>query len=335
MALTASLALALAACSADVGADDADTQDPGVEDVDASTYEPGPLEKMWVDAFGDFSLDDSAAQQARIEQLVAECMAAQGWDYVPVDHAQAGGSAGSVTDGTEPRPGTAEFAAEQGYGITTWLVEQAEDSSPAQGGEASVDPNADYVESLSESAREAYFEALSGPVPSKEEIDAGTWEYDPQDAGCQGTAAEQVYSAGSSPWEDERFTGLMEEMSLMYASIAEDPEVAAATTEWAGCMADAGYPGLTDQLAAQDLIYSELDAVYDANGNPDPARVAPVREKELTIAVLDFECAQSSGLNKVRTDVQHAAEQAFIDTHEAELEALHTAIKEQQELTRQ
>lgn len=133
-----------------------------------------------------------------------------------------------------PQWGTKEYAEQRGYGITTW--DDGVELGVPEGEDAWTDPNAEYLDSLSETARESYDEALRGPQPTDEELESGQWEYDPANAGCYGRASEEVYDGGeTSVWEQEQVE-----------------------------VGDAGYPGLAGPQAAHELIYSELDALFAA-----------------------------------------------------------------------
>lgn len=328
IAAATGLALTLAACGGGGGgtADDNEA---------APSHTPGPLEKLWVDAYGEYDEDVANTQQARMEQLVAECMAAEGWEYVPVDYSTMNDQISIAPEGDsdEPEWGTEEFAKLRGYGITTWDDPGTEAETPLPEPETTEwsDPNADYVESLSDSARDSYYEALNGPQPTEEEINSGSWEYDPMNAGCYGEASEKVYNAGGNLYEDEKYQALFEEMNLIYSSVENDPDVAAAKAAWSACMAEAGFPGLADAAAAQDSIYGELEPLWEMGEEPDPDTLAALREKEIAIATADFACEKKAKVNEASIKVQHQAEQTFIDAHRTELEDLMSALKEQQE----
>jgi len=332
-ALATGLVLVLAACGGG-GGGTAEPTDGGA----TPEYTPGPLEAMFSEAYGEFDPADANAQQNRVEQLVAECMAEEGWEYTPVDYSGMDDGFGVPVEGETDGPqwGTEEFAKEMGYGIATYSISSEETAPaeplPAEGDEAVwEDPNGTYVESLSESAREAYYEALNGPQPTEEEINSGEWEYDPANAGCYGKASEEVFNTGGNVWEDEKYKSLFDEMNLLYETSQNDPKITAAKAEWTACMADAGYPGLADTMAAQETIYTELNQYWESGEEPPADVISALAEKERAIATADFTCTEKSDVTKVQTEAQHAAEQDFVDAHRAELEELVAALKAQQE----
>ena len=333
VAVAAGLTLVVSACSQGGGG--------AGEPTPSDTPTPGPLEQMWSEAYGEFTTEDANAQQNRMEQIVAECMTEQGWEYTPVDYSQMDGAIAEPmpVEGDGPQWGTEEYAKELGYGISTYDLDaggETPEPLPIEPDEADawVDPNAEYVESLSETAREAYYEALHGPQPTEEEMVSGEWEYDPANAGCYGRASQEVYDAGNNLWEDEKYQGLLEEMNLIYERLEDDPKVAEARSRWSGCMADAGYPGLADSGAAQQLIYSELEPYWEKGEEPPVEVRKALGEKERSIATADFRCSKDSDVEKVQVEALHRAEQDFIDTHRAELEELMAALKAQQDAAR-
>ncbi|MDQ2624734.1 MAG: hypothetical protein M3Y20_06190 [Actinomycetota bacterium] len=343
VAIAAGLALTLTACGGGGGGGGTSSDDPDAAPSD--DYTPGPLEKMWTEAYGDFNMDsaDMNAQQNQMEQLVAECMSAEGWEYTPVDYSQmdnGGGipiEPGAGGDDEGPQWGTEAYAKELGYGISTWedMGSETAEPLPEVTGDSDdsewFDPNQEYVESLSETARDQYYEALNGPQPTEEEMASGEWEYDPKNAGCYGKASDEVYNVGGNIWEDEKYKGLIDEMNLIYTQAENDPKITEVKAAWSACMADAGYPGLADSGAAQETIYSELNAFWEKGEEPTEEVLAPLREKEKAIATADFTCSKKADINKVQIEVQHKLEQEFIDSHKAELEELMATLKEQQE----
>lgn len=335
-ALAASLLLTVAACS---GGGTGSADPTGDKDGATDDYTPGPLEAMWNEAYGEFNMDDSNAQQARVEQLTAECMAEQGWEYTPVDYSSMDDGFGQPIEGDVDGPewGTEEYAKEMGYGIATYQEQYSEEEVTETAeplpidGEEWTDPNSEYVESLSESAQQAYYEALYGPQPTEEEMESGDWEYNPQDAGCQGKASDEVWNTGTNIWEDPKYESLIEEMNTLYTAVENDPKIAEANSTWSTCMADAGYPGLADSSAAQDTIYTEMSSYWESGEEPPADAIAALAEKERAIATADFTCAKKADVDSLRVKLLHEAEQTFVDAHRAELEELMNALKEQQD----
>lgn len=316
-------------------ADASATPVPGDPEGDASPdpsptddYEPSPFESLFSEAYGELTAGQYQSEQAMAEQIVAECMKEQGFEYIPVDASAP--PALVPSDQFDPdalQAGTLEFAKEFGYGISTWDIG---DGEPADVELEQVDPNQDYVDSLSESAREAYELALHGVPPTDEELASDDWVPDPAKGGCYGKSTEEVWNADTA-WNAPQFSSLVEEMSYVTTDLDNDPEVTAAGALWTSCMAQNGYPGLASPWEAPDLIHVGLRDIWEIGQAPDPEALAALRDKELSVATADFECSEESRFAETYRDAQFRAEQEFIDSHRAELEALVEAIRQERE----
>src|SRR5690625_3916182 len=230
------------------------------------TWEDSPLAEA-LDGLGGMGSENAEElerqeeeRQRRVEDLVAACMAEQGFDYTPALRS------GSVSVSFEDDDwGNEEWTAQYGYGVTTdpWA-----DEMPIE--DEWTDPNEDYVMSMSESEQEAYYAALHGePI----EIDEEDWEAEPQeynweDAGCYGAAQHEVYEEeGTAYWDDPAFAEFFEAANTLYEDAMRDPRVAEVNAEWAECMADADFGGMTTPDEAMNAIYEE------AIGGPRVAEV--------------------------------------------------------------
>jgi len=307
----------------------------------AAARELGPLEEYFARVYGwaddgEAGLDEQNAeyerQQREVEQLVAECMREQGFDYLPRED----GGMVAASGGTDLEWGSAEFAEQFGYGISTdprgW-----DDQDDAV---ASEDPNQEYVDSMSDGEREAYYAALWGPpVEMDEDADPEEYEYDWTRSGCYGAAQHEVWDDDA----DEEFAGLLDEVSRVWEQTAEDPRVRALDAAWSSCMADAGYGGFDAPNEAaprlseewnviqgwDDPEYQALrdgwdwDAEPDGPGEPevDEAAVRAFTEREIAVAVADAGCKAEVGYDDGVREVSHEIQQEFVDQHRAELEA--------------
>ncbi|GMA28605.1 hypothetical protein [Arenivirga flava] len=258
------------------------------------------------------------------EEFIADCMAEEGFEYIPsLDN---GGVVYSSDDEEDPwDPESEEWVSQWGYGTVDW---PGRDEQPDEGEmEEWVDPNQDYVESLSPSEQEAYYEALNGPQPSEEDIAAmeeGTYEYDWTTSGCYGAADNEAM--GEDPYQSEEHAPLMEAMDALWAESAEHPDLAELDAAWADCMADGGEPGFAKQPDAQNSIMEEQNAVWEG---AEPAEgeewVEPdfteLGEREIELALVDLDCREKTDYRDRQLDVQFALEEQFIEDHKAELDA--------------
>jgi len=314
------LALLLAGCS---GGDD----DPA-----AAEEQESPLTEYMNAVYGgDLSPEEQEAKYAeeleQTEQLVAQCMQDQGFEYTPNT---AGGSF-SAGDGTEWQPDDREWVSQYGYGAVTSPYSEA--PMPE---EEYVDPNGDYVTSLSESEQTAFYEALYGPTPSEEEMsEDGSYEYDWETAGCQGAAQHEI--AGEDPSQSEEFTSLFDAINEHYEGMASWPGMAELDAEWAACMDAAGHGGFVTQTDAQNSVYEDMNAFYESSApsedgsmpeEPDQAALDALGEKEVELALADLDCREETDYRDRSADITREVEQQFVDDHKAELDAMKAAAEQ-------
>jgi hypothetical protein len=199
---------------------------------------------------------------------------------------------------------------------------------------------------MSQSEQEAYFAALHGEQVFPEEGEEGAEEefvYDWTQNGCQGRAQHEVYEGGDA---GDEMASLQEEMNAVWEQTQQDPRVVEVTTQWVGCMGDAGITGLTTVDDAQMRISDKANAVYEESYNGDPAtemptpeemadleaqvqeRLGEITEEEITTAVADFNCRQEVGYDDVFQEATHDLQQQFVDTHREELDAWVEAVSQ-------
>lgn len=314
------------------------------------TWEDSPLNKalgaVWGSGQDPEEMEREEAERMReVEEVVASCMADEGFEYTPVEY-----DTGGMIVTEDEDWDTEEWAQQYGYGVTTdpWSAQEEEVAEPE---EEWVDPNDEYVSGMSASEQEAYYEALYGPQTFTEEEE---WvedeefveeEYDWEEAGCQGLANHEVYEEGD-PWSDPAFTELFEAMDQLYQDGEKDPRMREINDEWAACMADAGIAGMTTPTAATEQFYEEYDALYqqadaeidwenldwealDAAGGTDPVAevmekmgLAELREREIAAAVADFHCQEELDVEARSLEIQFELEEKFIETYQADIDAV-------------
>ena len=300
----------------------------------ASAEEPGE-EPDSLDAFFGFDPNDPDASQERFrrwqmsqQELIAVCMANQGFEYVP---ALAPGNIDIVALDEE------QYAREQGFGISTRY--NTVDEAP---GEQWVDPNGAIVAAMSDSEEAAYYAALygeeTGLEAGAEESDATFWG-----GGCQGEAAQEVFGQA-----DEIFRDLESLFSDLEQRVAADPRLADADHGWTACMADRGYDFQTvDELWDTGLDefhnrYNELvnisnpfegwtdedidiffetqseEAISDfyaqnqseARQGVDQEALAALQQEERDLAIANYECGEKQ--REVTQEVTEELESQFI-----------------------
>ncbi|NUU18250.1 hypothetical protein HP550_13415 [Cellulomonas humilata] len=290
----------------------------GPTDDGTLTYEDSPLAAYWEQLGGSQDPEDADAQMVRSEEIVAACMQDEGFEYTPQDTST---MTQSFEDEDMPAWDSLEFAEQYGYGATT-----SSEMPMNKAGEEFVDPNADYLATMSESEQTAFYEALYGKqTMSEEPTDEETpveQEYDWTTAGCQGKAQHEVYEDGQV-YDDPEFKDLMEGMSELYTDMEKDERTIAAYRDWAECMAEAGYDFANPQ-EAQNSIYEAVNEIpyNEEDGSQDPAALAELRDDEIATATADRTCQDSTGAARKVLEAQFAVEQDFIDAHKDELDAM-------------
>jgi len=325
-------ALLLAGCS---GSDDK----PGA----AEQEKDSPLTEYMNAVYGGDLSEEEQQQQfteqlEEQEQLVAACMQDQGFEYTP----DTSSSSFSTSDGTEWEPDDREWVSQYGYGAINYPSSE-EPASPSE----YVDPNGDYVATLSESEQTAFYEALYGPTPTEEEMSADvSYEYDWTTAGCQGAAQHEV--AGEDLSQSEEFKPLFDAMNRLYEDMASSPEMAEVDAEWSACMEAAGHGGFATQADAQMSIYDAQNALYEdlstsegsstsedgstsedtaMAGEPDQAELDALGEQEVELALADLDCREETDYRDRAADITREIEQQFVDDHKTELDALKAAAE--------
>ena len=317
LALSATMgaALLLAGCSGP-GPDGADD-----EDSPLTVY----LNAMYG---GDLSEEEQEAKfagdQKQREELIAQCMTEQGFEYTPDTQSATWFS----SSGEEWKPDEREWVSQYGYGA----IDYPGRDEPVAPDQEWQDPNADYLEALSESEQTAYYEALYGPGPDEEEIaEDGSYEYDWETSGCQGSADHEV--SGADPLQSDEFKPLMDAMNEMWMAQPTWPGMSELDAEWAACMDEGGQPGFTLQSEAVQSIYDELNAMYEQADpeqfvEPDGAAMTALQEKEVALALVDLDCREDTDYRERAKKAQWTAEEAFIADHKADLDAAKAAAEQ-------
>lgn len=313
-------AIVLAGCSGGAG---------GSGENGALTWDDSPLSKYLYGADMSEKTDEEwqkefEEQQAKSDEIIAQCMKDEGFEYVAQDY---GSSVIYSGDDEEWAPDKREWVEKWGYGIVDWpgrtaSNEEGEEENP----EEWVDPNQEYIDSLSQSEQEQYWETLYGNMEDQEPNEDGSFDYDWTKAGCQGKASNEVY--GDDIWSSDEFKDLTDAISEFYTNFSSDPKVKPLVKKWSTCMADAGfdidlpddaYMTISDK---QSKIYEEGDPedpdVWDVDKNP---ALQELQKEEVKMALADFDCKKDLDYENQYLKLQFEAEEEFIKEHKAELDA--------------
>ncbi|MCR2786026.1 MULTISPECIES: hypothetical protein [unclassified Microbacterium] len=294
--------------------------DPGADE------ELSPLNAYLAAAWGgDLSEEEQQErfekEHVQREELVAQCMTEDGFEYIPAPNT------GSISFESDMvwEPDSREWVAQYGYGMITYPGQD----QPAEPDEEYVDPNQDYVMSLSESEQAAYYEALYGPgVPEEEMAEDGSYEWDWTTAGCHGWAQHEI--DGENPTTSDEHQPLMDAINEFYTDMQNDPALADLNAEWAACMDEGGYPGFTAQTDAQTSISDELNAYYEGQTEwiEDDPKLAELGEREIELALVDLDCREKTDFRDKQTKINATLEEEFIADHQAELDAFKAAAEQ-------
>ncbi len=289
-------------------------------------------------------------REREMQEEIAECMAEEGFDYKPVIWEEEFGFAGPDD---EEELTEEEWKLKYGYGIFAMMLEEMErwdEEGPPD--EEFIDPNMEYMESLSESEREAYEKALWGdwegnqPEPQFDEEGNEIWaEPDWSEiGGCQNTVQQEYYGGNEEAWQelDKELQPAWEEFDQW---VNTDARVVELTQAWSACMAEKGYDFENEEAIHEYLIGLEED-LWTQNEPPpdwepteeeienmgpfgpgvDEADVQALADEELGIATADVECAGDmyEEIDEIRKDY----EGEFIEKHRDLLERQRDLMQE-------
>jgi hypothetical protein len=291
-----------------------------------------PLDS-YLGAGGGTTVISSATQQRKYQESIARCMAAQGFDYVPEPAASISensqGGERIVHFDTPPRfPDLPpdQFAARFGYGSST--------APPASKSGPPVDPNDKIVAKMSVAERVAYQHALYGPnTPlTSQGYLTNTINGSPQ--ACTDRASRHEPTDDQVAAMERRvqrvqtvYKSLLARIDALRDQETADPRMTAATREWSGCMAAAGFPGYSDvdQPRARSLVRARALMGHDLDpASVDPARLAALRRTEIDTAVADNRCRQP--WDRILADVRRLAEASFVHDNFDDLRSYRSAM---------
>lgn len=315
------------------------------------SYEDSPLSTYLSAAWGggiDVSVEEQQKQlddqNREIEELTAACMKEAGFEYIPNTS-----NGATIMSGDDLwQPDKREWVAQYGFGIFNNPYNEQDMGST----EEYVDPNQEYVASLSESEQSAYYVTLSGEGVTEEQANDPDFDWSTMDNGCQGEASEQVYNSSAQEDLYAQYEPLMDRMSELYTTVQSSAELKELDREWAACMADNGQTGYTRQSELTEKLYEVQNAFYEEQStayedfdfeNATEAEIAALdaasdpsstpewkqqAEEEIELALVDFDCREKLDYTNKSLRLQFDAEEKFIADNKAELEAFRAAAEQ-------
>lgn len=218
--------------------DDIDWSSPIQEFLGNDGQSGEDLEAVWAD------------QQRQAEQVIAECMMAAGFEYVPRNFDEDI----FFSEEIEELPYFSdEWVAKYGFGISTQRFAQSAVGANLVGypdeydigfEDMSADPNQAIIDALSDAEREVYYETLHGPPLAVEldDLETDGPPIDPmmwQPQGCEGEAYGET-DMGPGP-EMEFWTTFGDQVQSMYERVESDPRVVAFDEQVSRCVNAAGH----------------------------------------------------------------------------------------------
>ena len=246
-----------------------------------------------------FTRKGIAAASAKVENVIAACMKAEGFDYVPVDPvAQQAALTGKANMSDE------EYEQQFGYGITTLYGR----------GSAQTDPNDKTREQLAEADRAAYDRALSGGKPDQTfilAVDTGDFT---QLGGCTKKATDQAFGGS------QLLQTLQRKLDELDDSIAADQRMVHAQDAWRGCVKAATGQEFEDAESIEDEIKQRFERLVGSVVPPgqvapegtqvDMAALRKLQQDEMSLFNKDRNC-ESKLIDPVETKVRQEKETKF------------------------
>jgi hypothetical protein len=253
-----------------------------------------------------FSREGQMELQSRVENEIATCMKAQGFDYVPVDpFAQQQALTGKARLSDE------DFIKEFGYGISTLFGR----------GNTQADPNDRIRSGLGPADRAAYDRALGGDNPGatfSEAVDSGDFS---DLGGCTKEATDKAFGGTAL------LASLVGKLDELDERIVQDQRMVQATEKWSACMKDQGY-SYEEPDAIDEDITRRFRAIAGSGTRPgatkpadsgvkvDQAALTNLQREEVKIANADAGCEKKE-ITPVERQVRPQYEKQFRQQNQA------------------
>jgi len=246
-----------------------------------------------------FTRKGVAAASAKVENSIAACMKAEGFDYVPTDPvAQQAALTGKANMTDE------EFEQQFGYGITTLYGR----------GTPQSDPNERIRSQLGEADRAAYDRALSGGKPEQTfafAVDTGDFT---ELGGCTKKATDAIFGGS------QLLQRLQRKLDELDDSIAADQRMVRAQSAWQTCMKSATGEEFEDAESIEEDIKRRFEAIVGSvvppgqvapqGVNVDMAALRVLQQSEMNLYAKDRAC-EKKYIDPVETKVREEKETKF------------------------
>lgn len=295
--LAALVALALVPALTACGGDDAGEAPGSAAGTQTQSQEQAQSDTGIEEELG-FTRKGISAAQARVENEIAACMKAEGFEYVPSDPV----AAQAALTG-KPNMSDEEFERTFGHGIATLYGK----------GTPQSDPNARIRAQLGEADRRAYDRTLHGGDPQQTfayAIDNGDFS---ELGGCTRRASEAAFGG------TRLLTTLQRELDELDEAILADGRVVRAQEAWSRCMRAATGESFEDSEAVEETIRERLEQIVGEpvapgqvapEGSYDKAAVAELARLEVEWTNKDLACEEEH-IADVEDEVRREKEARF------------------------
>jgi hypothetical protein len=273
----AATALALAGCGSTGGTAPAAVGTPssadGTSSANTPTYSPNSPEGRYL------------ADSVKVEQLVANCMKAHGFTYVPHPMTSADLVAPGNLAGRDPAlvpyDQLRAYRAKYGFGIFGRDV-YPHDPNLSVGTDTTPNPNTAIRAALPAAQQQAYDQALEGDVRS---ITSAAGTKTARTGGCADQASRQAYAgAETSTNSGQEATARAAEQSFQ-----TNPDLLAAARDYGSCLTRKGYRVTSTKPGAIEHTVEQAVQTLHDQGSLSPTQGLT---KEVAMSLDDLECGR-------------------------------------------
>jgi hypothetical protein len=220
--------------------------------------------------------EEFSGQVERTQSLIAECMAAAGFEYIPVDVKTI--EEAQLRMRKEPGYTRRTYKEKWGLGVTTRFDNPVRDTG--------MGPNLQIYKSLPKADKVAYSRTLWGEDPNADFVFTLDEEDFSSTGGCTRKAVSEVFTPAQLKGSYVNPKDVL---------VDSDPRIIEAHKRWSDCMKEAGYEYQEDQDEIIEEYQERLDELTEGD---DPrsltgARARALRKlqaEEIAVSLADLEC---------------------------------------------
>ena len=237
-----------------------------------------PAAKAELPGIKEFGLTEEQFNQhvEKTQALIAKCMTAAGFEYIPVDVRTIEAAQARVR--TDPGYTRRTYKEKWGLAVTTRFDNPVRDIG--------LGPNLKIWKGLPKAGQEAYSRTLWGDDPKADFVFTLDEEDFSSTGGCTREAVEQVFTP-------EQLKGTY--VNPKDVLVDSDPRIVAARRDWSRCMRSHGYEYEEDQDEIIEEYGERLDELLEGD---DPtsltgqraAALRKLQQEEIAVSLADLDC---------------------------------------------